>query len=223
MKIIRLYVSIVLLSSFALQGFVQEINNIEIKCADTTTTPDKVLFYNESPVEAKKFISHGLRPIHLVIHNKSTDPIVISTQSVGEQQPDVKEIIELFQIRELGSAALTLIIFSYFTGFVNTIERNNPFPLLPYYPVSIAFLLGSFGFTYAQWQHACNQNSAAIPLIRKHILTSRIVIPAGVKRETIVLIDTSVSVNRWFFDVFNLAGSIIAPFDITFAEEGTKS
>ncbi len=59
---------------------------------DHTGTPDKVLFYGSSPIHAKYFINAGLRPIHIIVHNKTSEPIVISAQSVGEQQPDIKEI-----------------------------------------------------------------------------------------------------------------------------------
>jgi len=224
MKIMKIcasitFASIALMSSFLLQAMVQD--NIEIKLVDYTGTPDKILFYDaSSPIDAKKFINAGLRPIHIIVHNKTSEPIVISAQSVGEQQPDIEEIIELFHFSETGGALAILATCGYLTGLVNIIERKGPH--MRWYPFSASCLAASLYAAYYSWQYTYDQNISAIPLIKKHILSSRIVIPAGAKRETITLIDTSISTNRCFFDVFNLEGAVITTFDATFTE-GVKA
>jgi hypothetical protein len=196
-------------------------NNIEIKLVDHTDTPDKVLFYNASaPIEAKRFINVGLRPIHVIVHNKTSEPVVISAQSVGDQQPDIKEIIKLFHFNEISVALAILTIGGYFTGFVNIAERNNAH--VRWYPFSLSCIAASLYAAYYSWQSTCDQNIAVTPLIKKHILSSRTVIAAGAKRETITLIDTSISTNRCFFNVFNLEGAVIATFDHTFIKEEKK-
>ncbi len=220
MKIIHICASIALISSMLLPAMIHN-NNVEIKLVDHTGTPDKVLFYNDSlPIEAKKFINAGLRPIHIIVHNKTNEPIVISAQSVGEQQPAIEEIVELFHMSETGGALAILIIGGYLTGFVNIAERRGHH--VGWYPFSLSCLLGTVCLAYGPWQYTCNQNISAAPSIKKHILSSRIVIPAGAKRETITLIDTSISTNRCFFDVFTMEGAVVATFDHTFTE-GAKA
>lgn len=220
MKIIHICASIALMSSMLLPAMLHN-NNVEIRLVDHTDTPDKVLFYNAStPIEAKKFITAGLRPIHVIVHNKTNEPIVISAQSVGDQQPDTKEIIELFHFGATHHALVTLALCGYFTGFVNIAERKNAH--VRWYPFSISCLAVSLWTAYYSWQSTCDQNIAVTPLIKKHILSSRTVIPAGAKRETITLIDTSISTNRCFFNVFNMEGAIVATFDHTFIKEEKK-
>ncbi len=216
MKITKICASIVLMSSMLLQAMSLQKNNVEIKLVDATATPDKVLFYGSSPILASKFTCAGLRPIQILIHNNGDEPIVISAQSVGEQQPDIKEIMELFQIRETVGALVVLTLCGYVTGFVNIFERKDAHAR--WYPLSIGCCAGSLSLAYVAWQFACDSNTLIAPMIKKHILSSRMVIPARAKRETIVLIDTSISVNRCFFDVFNLEGAVVATFDATFVE-----
>lgn len=207
------FLACIAFSSHALYGYIQKVNDIELKVKDCADNLGEVLVYASNPVTAGQFLQKGIHPVKLKIFNKSSEPVIISSKSVFKELVEVESAARMFHANNQFTRSLFLDACLITTG-VNVFAWG---PAVPFSFIA-GFLPGSaLGAIY--WMYVRGKNSQLnqdfMRALAEHNKNSECVIQPGSSVTKILLLKQDQRISRFTFRVFDEQNKqFVASFEV---------